>query len=209
MTSAYVASPVSASIRSLHRILPMFAHDSLCAVRVRQLVGAAVGLVHAADLVLPRRAVGRGAVVERAAAAGDVELRVDDVAPQALEHGRAARRRRSRRRGRRARRRGSWRARRGRRRPSARGPGRGPGCRRRPSKSSRTRTNASARRRYCSSPGRAVEVDDRHVVRRADGAAGELERLVRREVLEEAGGLARGVEQRRLPGHLGGGARRR
>jgi hypothetical protein len=32
ITSAYSASPVSASIRSLHRIMPTFAHDSLWAV---------------------------------------------------------------------------------------------------------------------------------------------------------------------------------
>ena len=53
---------------------------------VRQLVRAAVRLVDAADLLLPRVAVGRGSVVERTAAAGDVELRVDHVGPEVLEH---------------------------------------------------------------------------------------------------------------------------
>ena len=51
-------------------------------------------------------------------------------------------------------------------------------------------------------PGRAVEIDDRHVVRRADGAAGELERLVRREVLEEAAALRAASSSVVDPGHL-------
>jgi hypothetical protein len=41
--------------------------------------------VHAADLALPGEAVGRGAVVERAAAAGEVELGVDHVVPEPRE----------------------------------------------------------------------------------------------------------------------------
>src|ERR1051326_6945794 len=55
--------------------------------QIRELVISAIGLVDASDALLILCAVGRCAVIKRAAAAGDVHFLLNDIGPDAFESG--------------------------------------------------------------------------------------------------------------------------